>query len=141
MDVTKKDVPGFDKLKHDDQILKLSGIITTLKSSEEIVMGMLNAQLKQEGFKVLKFISGGAQGRVYKLLDTSNNKFATIKISSDDHSLIDTEIKMIQALHSDKAPGYNGMSKYKRFLLRPFKYLDNIMGQKVFIAPYYEETL
>ena len=42
-------------------------------------MKMLNTQLKQEGYKVVDFISSGAQGRVYKLID-KNNKFACIKI-------------------------------------------------------------
>ena len=36
---------------------------------------------------------------------------------------------------------YKYLSKYKKFLLRPIKYLDNIMHQKVFIAPYYKESL
>ena len=100
---------------------------------------MLNSQLKQEGYKVLDLISFGAQGRVYKLVDRSNN-LACIKIQSlnDD---IDREIEIIKKLHTSIPRDFNQMSKYKRFLLRPIKYLENIMHQKVFIAPFYKESL
>ena len=102
-------------------------------------MTMLNSQLKQEGYKVLNLISYGTYGRVYKLIDINNN-FACIKIQHINDN-IDNEIEIIKELHKDVPRDLHKMSTYKRFLLRPLKYLDNIMHQKVFIAPFYKETL
>ena len=72
--------------------------MTFLKSSEDIVIKLLNDQLKNEGYKVLNAISSGGQGRVYKLID-QNKKFACIKIQSLEDSMIDNEVETLQKLH------------------------------------------
>ena len=71
-------------------------------------MKILNSQLKKEGYRVVDFISGGAQGRVYKLIDASHN-LATIKIQSIDENFIDREIDIIHELHTRMDHDYKNL--------------------------------